>query len=72
MSPIDIDNNNADNFERRFVLPISLGGAILSFVAILVNTILGFENNLQILSYIAFGVYILIFFLVWSKKWVLF
>ncbi len=71
-NPIDISENDSIIFERRFILPISLVGALLSLFSLIANYLLNLDYNLHYLAYIAFVVYSIIFILTWKKKFTTF
>lgn len=72
LNPIDISEKGSIVFERRFILPISLAGALLSLFSIFANSSIHLEHNLQLLAYLAFAVYLIIFLLTWEKKCITF
>ncbi len=72
LNPIDISDNGNIVFERRFILPVSMAGALLSLFSIIVNASLRLDYNLQLLAYVAFFLYLLIFILTWKNKLITF
>ncbi len=72
IKPFRDEDNDSINFERRFLIPISLAGAVFSFASILTNGIINLDEVVQLTPYITFFVYLGIFLWAWNKKNVVF
>ncbi len=68
IKPFKNEAVDAIDFERRFILPISLAGATFSLASILTNGILNLNQIIQLTPYVSFIVYIAIFLWAWYKE----
>lgn len=68
IKPFRSESTDTIDFERRFVIPISLAGATFSLASILTNGVLNLDEIVQITPYISFIVYLVIFLWAWNNK----
>ncbi len=68
IKPFRNESTDTIDFERRFVIPISLAGATFSLVSILTNGVLKLDEIVQLTPYVSFVVYLAIFLWAWHKR----
>lgn len=65
-----VDPNEVPEFEIKFIYPISIIGMVFSVMSILFNIFWSFNEHLNIVGYVAFVFYLIIYFFSGKKKYV--